>query len=174
MALKDLTWDNHKKAERQAFARILMSGEIDPELYYKYLLNQFTMYSALEQKVDFEGLGIDGIQRASHIFYDMFELQKKFNIHPDESMMCSVTKDYVNYVVEKTPEELIPHIYVRHFGDMYGGSMIAKKIPGSGTMYEFDDKEGLKERTRALLNDDMADEANKCFEFAIRLFEEVI
>ena len=52
--------------------------------------------------------------------------------------------------------------------------MIAKRIPGSGTMYEFDDKESMKENIRLLLNDNMADEANKCFAFAIRLFEELL
>jgi heme oxygenase len=65
-------------------------------------------------------------------------------------------------------------MYVRHFGDMYGGAMIAKKVPGSGMMYYFEEKEELKEKLRSLLNDDMADEANRCFEFAIRLFEELV
>lgn len=174
MSLKELTWENHKKAERQAFASILMSGNIGPELYYQYLINQFAMYGALEAKIDFAALGIDGIQRTNHMFYDMFELQKKYNIYSDQSMMLTVTKDYIEYVNTKTPEELLAHVYVRHFGDMYGGAMIAKKVPGSGTMYQFENKEELKEKTRALLNDDMADEANKCFEFAIRLFEEIV
>ena len=52
--------------------------------------------------------------------------------------------------------------------------MIAKKVPGLGMMYKFKDKEGLKEKVRAILNDEMADEANICFEFAIRLFEELV
>lgn len=174
MSLKDLTWENHKKAERKDFAALLMSGTITPQVYYRYLLNQFTMYAALEQKINFEELGIDGIQRASKIFYDMFELQKLHNVYSDDELMCPVTKDYVEYISTKTQEQLIPHIYVRHFGDMFGGAMIAKKIPGSGSMYEFDNKNELIENTRALLNNDMADEANKCFEFAIRLFDEVL
>ena len=40
-------------------------------------------------------------------------------------------------------------------------------------MYDFDNIEELKTQIRDMLSDDMADEANKCFEFAIRLFKEL-
>ena len=69
---------------------------------------------------------------------------------------------------------LVPHMYVRHFGDMYGGAMIAKKVPGMGMMYKFEEKDLLKAKVRAILTDDMADEANICFEYAIRLFGELV
>ena len=175
MNLKELTWENHKNAERKEFASLLMSGNISPELYFKYLSNQFLMYSVLEQKVDLDGLGISGIRRAPSILEDMSELQRDHKLmYEENNHACSVTKDYIQYVATKTSEQLVPHIYVRHFGDMYGGAMIKKKVPGSGKMYEFENKEELKEKTRAILNDDMADEANKCFKFAIRLFEELL
>ena len=51
--------------------------------------------------------------------------------------------------------------------------MIKKRIPGSGTMYDFDDVESLKATIRSKLNDDMADEANICFKYATELFEEL-
>jgi heme oxygenase len=70
-------------------------------------------------------------------------------------------------------EEFLAHLYVRHFGDMYGGQMIKKRNPGSGKMYDFNNVEELKTTVRAMLNDDMADEANTCFEFAMQLFEEL-
>ena len=41
-------------------------------------------------------------------------------------------------------------------------------------MYQFENKEEMKQNVRLLLNDNMADEANKCFAFAIRLFEELV
>ena len=52
--------------------------------------------------------------------------------------------------------------------------MIAKRVPGSGMLYKFDEKDLLKSKVRAILNDDMADEANICFEYAIRLFGELV
>ena len=66
------------------------------------------------------------------------------------------------------------HLYVRHFGDMYGGSMIAKKVPGEGRMYQFKNKEHLISRVRSKLNDNMAPEANVCFEYATKMFEEIV
>jgi heme oxygenase len=70
-------------------------------------------------------------------------------------------------------DDLLAHIYVRHFGDMYGGQMIAKRNPGSGAMYVFENVDELKTTVRAMLHDDMAQEANRCFEFAMELFEEL-
>jgi len=110
---------------------------------------------------------------------DLLELELEYGFdqdkYPQADLLTRSTKDYLNYCENKDkPEDLIPHMYVRHFGDMYGGAMIAKKVPGLGMMYKFKDKEGLKEKVRAILNDDMADEANICFEFAIRLFEELV
>ena len=51
--------------------------------------------------------------------------------------------------------------------------MIAKRIPGSGAMYQFVDVETLKTTVRGMLDDSMAPEANRCFEFAIKLFGEL-
>jgi len=52
--------------------------------------------------------------------------------------------------------------------------MIKKKVPGSGTMYEFDmDKKVLIEEFRKLLSDDMAEEAKLCFDYASKLFDEL-
>jgi len=56
---------------------------------------------------------------------------------------------------------------------MFGGAMIAKVSPGLCKYYEFENKKELIDRVRALLTDDMATEANACFDSAINLFEEL-
>ena len=66
------------------------------------------------------------------------------------------------------------HIYVRHMGDLSGGQMISKKVPGAGTMYQFEDNVSvLKDKIRARLNDSMADEAKIAFDFATKLFQQM-
>jgi len=40
-------------------------------------------------------------------------------------------------------------------------------------MYQFVDVETLKTTVRGMLDDSMAPEANRCFEFAIKLFGEL-
>lgn len=180
MNLKELTWENHKKAERKEFAKILMSGDIDPFLYYKYLTNQYYMYVMLEESLRICGFDIEywEVFRAEAMRDDLQELEEKHGFVYDPVNLCKVTSDYVTYIEELQKsdklDELVAHMYVRHFGDMYGGAMIQKKIPGAGRMYEFEDKDNLKEQLRELLTNEMADEANNCFEFAIRLFEELL
>ena len=52
--------------------------------------------------------------------------------------------------------------------------MIAKRVPGSGKFYQFDkDHEELKTLVRARLNDDMAEEAKVCFDFATKMFQQL-
>jgi heme oxygenase len=56
-------------------------------------------------------------------------------------------------------------------GDLSGGQMIAKRVPGEGRMYMFDKgHDELKELVRAKLDDSMADEAKLCFDFATKMF----
>lgn len=172
MNLKELTAENHRSAERKKFAKTLMSGTIDPALYYRYLTNQFYSYAMLEIRLPLCELGIEDIRRANLIRDDLQELEATYGFVYSGALITRSTQEYLTYV-ESAKSSLIPHMYVRHFGDMYGGSMIAKRIPGSGKMYEFKDKELLKTKVRAILDDSMADEANKCFEFAIRLFTEL-
>ena len=69
---------------------------------------------------------------------------------------------------------MLAHLYVRHFGDAHGGQIIKRNVPGSGSMYEFEDRRDLIALTRTLLHDGMETEAKNCFEYAERLFHELI
>lgn len=171
MSLKDLTWENHSKAERKKFAKLLMSGSIDPNIYYMYITNQHYMYFALESKIHDQEL--KDIKRANYILEDIQELEKNFNVKEQYARILPVSVDYCHHLETLDYTGLISHLYVRHFGDMFGGQMISKKIPGSGKMYEFENKQALITKVRSMLNEDMADEANCCFAYAIRLFNEL-
>jgi len=130
----------------------------------------------LETRANQLGLldGIENIQRAEAIKEDLIELEKEYDITRDPDLLCPVVGDYVPHVMRmENEDDILAHLYVRHFGDMYGGQMIAKRNPGSGAMYVFENVEELKTTVRAKLKDEMAEEANRCFEFAMQLFEEL-
>jgi len=170
--LKELTLENHAKAERTSYARKLLKG-MTPEEYHRYLVNQHEIYMVLEifaHKIIDE---FPEIQRALRIADDIVELEQDYDMNWHPNMLCDVVQEYAKHVSKLDRDGLLAHIYVRHFGDMYGGQMIKKRNPGSGTMYDFENVEELKAKVRSMLNDSMADEANKCFEFAIKLFEEL-
>ena len=174
MSLKELTMDQHRNAERQKFASILMSGSIPEKSYLRYLINQFHCYNAIENHEYFNLLEND-LKRCKNILEDINELNMKFNWNiEDQNILSKSTLDYVNHVQNiKNKNDFIAHIYVRYLGDMRGGQMISKKIPGNGKYYHFNNSQHLANSIYRLLNDDMAEEAKKVFNFATLLFKEM-
>jgi heme oxygenase len=174
MSLKDLTHDAHKDAESQPFVKILFSGNINPELYATYLKNQHPMYEVLEVCAMPHQLlhGLPDIRRAPSILADFMELWP----HEDMPAMTPAVEEYTKYIlsIKDDPKKLMAHLYVRHMGDLAGGQMIAKRVPGQGRMYKFADPEALKAAIRERLSDDMADEAKVCFDFAKRFFQDMM
>jgi len=173
MSLKQLTHEAHKNAERQKFVNLLMGGSIDPKLYARYLKNQHPMYELLEVFAMMHGLfdGAPDMRRAMAIHEDYMELWGDAPA-PD---LCPVVQKYLDHImsIKDDPKKLMAHVYVRHMGDLAGGQMIAKRVPGSGKYYQFKDPDALKVVIRERISDDMADEANVCFEFATQLFKEM-
>ena len=183
MSLKELTMKQHHNAERQKFAGVLMSGKITKDVYMTYLLNQHYCYSALENHSEFK-LPDDRLKRSDKIRKDIEELLYQMTgvyvEAPDDhaGLLFSLkpsTLDYGTYVKEdiKTYEQFMAHVYVRYLGDLRGGQMISKKVPGSGKYYEFDEPEELAQSIYIRLDDDMVDEAKKVFDYATKLFIEM-
>jgi len=176
LKLKELTWAHHQAAERRAFAKVLLSGKIDPKLYHKFLCCQYLNYQILEAHTEIPSHLLP-IRRESRIWTDIRELEREYNLVPDGNYPPSVQKyhDHILKLVEKQDQHgLLAHMYVRHFGELHGGQMIKKKVPGSGHMYEFElEKPYLIEEFRKLLDDSMAEEAKICFDFASQLFDEL-
>ena len=177
MSLKDLTHEQHRKAETRPFVKVLFSGNVNPKLYATYLKNQHPMYEILEVCAMPHNLfaGIPEIRRAPAILADFIELWGQDN--PTFPRMCPVVDEYIKYIlsIKDDPKKLMAHIYVRHMGDLSGGQMIAKRIPGHGKYYQFgDNPDKIKEAIRSKLDDSLADEAKVCFEFATKFFEQMM
>lgn len=173
--LKELTWEHHKNAERQAFVKELLGG-ISEERYAMFLFNQHPQYNLLETLAMVHGLfdGVPELRRAPKIHQDYQELWGKTN--PNQPPLLPVVKEYMDHLmsIQADADKLMAHVYVRHMGDLSGGQMIAKRVPGSGTMYEFDQEvDILKEHIRSKTHDDMAEEAKICFDFATKMFEQM-
>jgi heme oxygenase len=175
MSLKDLTWEHHKNAERQEFVKELMGGKITNERYATYLFNQHPAYNTLEMLGMMHGLfdGVPELRRAPRIHEDYQELWSDDFKQP---ALCKSVREYMDHLmsIKDDADKLMAHIYVRHMGDLSGGQMIAKRVPGKGLFYQFDRPvDELKEHIRSKINDEMADEAKLCFDFATRLFQEM-
>tara|TARA_B100000212_G_scaffold61135_1_gene41437 strand:- start:980 stop:1519 length:540 start_codon:yes stop_codon:yes gene_type:complete len=174
VSLKELTYEHHRNAERQKFVKTLMGGSIPPKVYAEFLYNQYVAYNILEVCAMAEGVlnDLPDIRRAPKILEDFQELWGKDAEPPKPKP--SIQK-YVDHImsIKEDPEKLMAHIYTRHMGDLSGGQMIKKRIPGEGRLYMFTDPDNLKTAIRSKLNDNMADEAKICFEYATELFKEM-
>lgn len=174
MSLRELTAEKHKDAERQTFVKELLGGNITEERYATFLYNLHPIYNVLEMFAMANGLLADilEVRRAPSIHADYQELWKE--ITPPK--LCPTVPKYMQYIKDElanNPDRLMAHLYVRHMGDLAGGQMIAKCVPGSGTMYKFDNVEELKTKIRTKLKDTMGDEANMAFDFAIDLMKDM-
>ena len=169
--LKELTHNNHELAEAHPFTKLLLSGNIPENVYADFLYNQQAIYYSLEAVAKRKSLldGLDGIERTVKIGDDFDNLPKcKTTLYPS-------TVKYIDYITNRnlSEQQILAHLYVRHMGDLYGGQMIKKVVPGTATMYEFSNRSELISALRQKLDVNMAAEANECFAFAIELFTEL-
>jgi heme oxygenase len=191
MSLKKLTESAHRKAEQSKWAQLLISGDMTNRQYGQYLYNQLQAYSALETRANELKLFakypiLKKVARANNIAADL----GFFKYHTG---LEASTLKYIDYTRSMNEEEVLAHIYVRHFGDMHGGQIIKSKLPEPNleafppdsdgnrsvdeewwtNLYAFDDKYDVIKEIRTLLTLDMADEANICFEYAMDLFHDL-
>ena len=174
--LKELTRAHHDNAERTEFADMLLSGSISPKLYQEYLHAQLQNYRVLEGAVAVP-MELEPIFRSALIEEDLQEIESLYDLEEIEEDFES-TREYEKHInvlsAEGDNDALLAHLYVRHFGDAHGGQIIKRNVPGSGLMYEFENRRELIALTRELLHDGMETEAKNCFEYAERLFHELI
>lgn len=176
MSLREITKDLHSDAERTQFAKKLLSGEISKEDYANYLYQMVLIYGPIELGNRVQGFfaSLPDIERAHAIYQDFIELAgKDYNYKWLPSTIA-----YHDYLLELMSDParkhlIKAHLYCRHMGDLYGGQMIAKRVPGQGRFYKFKEPEKLKEAIRAELTDDLGDEARVAFEWAIKIMREL-
>ena len=176
MSLKEYTKDLHTEVEKTEFSKLLLSGNISNEQYANYLYQMLLVYNPIEFGSKLLGVldNLPGLQRTALIYDDFIELAgKNYN-----NKWCQSAIDYNRYLLDMINDldrrPLIKaHLYVRHMGDLFGGQFIAKKVPGSGKMYKYNDIETLKTNIRSLATDDLGDEARVAFEWAIKIMNEL-
>jgi heme oxygenase len=174
MSLKEITKDLHTDAERTIFAKKLLTGSLTSEEYANYLWQMVLVYNGIETAARSQGMlvNLPDIERAHKIYQDCIEL-----VGPNHNLKwLPIVIEYYQYLLSlnynaERKHLIKAHLYCRHMGDLYGGQMIAKKVPGKGRFYEFKDADNLKTAIRAELTDDLGDEARVAFEWAIKIMK---
>jgi heme oxygenase len=172
--LRDYTNDKHREAEATPFVQYMLHGAITPEHYALYLQQMHVVYSNIEYFGEISLLFQDlpDIKRAERMREDLEELGYTI----DTPALPSVERwrqRIVDLYHTGRSDQILAHVYVRHMGDMYGGKVIAKRVPGSGRCYEFEDRPGLIRALDAKLSMAILDEALLAFDLAIDVFNEL-
>jgi heme oxygenase len=173
--LGDITRQKHIEVENLPLLQRILKGNITKDEYVFYLYELFFIYKKVEQLSKETGVwdGLEGMERTDNIRKDLDELSPNY-----EHELCASTKEYLSYLDSLSSDEnnkhlLMAHIYVRHTGDMYGGKMMSRVVPGPGYMYQFEDRPGLIKKINSKLTLELSDEANDAFEWYIRIFGEI-
>jgi|LakMenEpi03Aug12_release.lakeMendotaPanAssembly.Ray.scaffolds.fasta_scaffold02179_17 heme oxygenase len=172
MVLKDLTAEKHKEAESTPFMKAVFKKTLPSSLWADWTYQKSLFYHAIEGSAGSCGLlnDLPDIRRAFYLYEDFQELSNgKFSVEYRKPVL-----DYYSYImsISKEPKRIMAHLYVWHMGDMFGGQMIKKIVPGPHRNLEFKDIQVLMTNIRAKLDDSMAEEANCAFDWAIKMMRD--
>ena len=174
--LRDHTNERHRAAEDTEFVQYMLHGAITADHYAQYLQQFHGIYTAIEHHAELSGMlhDLPDIKRADRIQADIEELGyavlAEQDLLPGVQRWCQRIRDLYQ---SGKQDQIFAHVYVRHMGDLYGGKVIAKRVPGSGRSYEFEDRPGLIRAFDAKLSMAILDEALRAFDLAIDVFNEL-
>jgi heme oxygenase len=173
MSLKELTADKHKEAESTNFMRAVFARNLPDGLWADWTYQKTLFYGAIEGAAGANRLlgDLPDLRRAFYLYQDFVNMWPKDAARPK---FRPVVVDYYNYLLSigKEPDRVMAHLYTWHMGDMFGGQMIKKIVPGVHRSLEFEDTMTLMTNIRAKLNDSMAEEANTAFDWAIKMMRD--
>lgn len=172
MSLKELTNHKHREAEATAFMQELIAGRVYPEVWTDFVYQKWVFYKTIESLAATH-CGANALPeffRTIHLFDDYRELAGN-----QQYTIRTSTIDYHNYLLSLShhKDKIMAHVYVWHMGDLFGGQMIRKLVPGTNRHLIFSDRDQIIHFIRQQTNDSMAQEAIVAFDFAIRIMKEI-
>lgn len=172
MGLKESTAEKHQLAETTDFMKSVFAKTLPKSIWIDFTYQKWLWYVTIEHKAQAMGLLADmpDIRRASLIYDDYCQMIKGTDIKCTFRQSAIDYRDYLTTITD--PDRIMAHLYTWHMGDMYGGQMIAKLIDAPHSHLIFQDRAGLITKFRTKLNDNMADEANVAFDWAIKILGE--
>jgi heme oxygenase len=169
MSLKELTADKHRAAETTQFMKAVFAKTLPRDHWIDFTYQKTLFYSTIETAASEQGLmsDIEPMRRSALLTQDY----EKMNSSAREFKPAVL--EYHNYIQTLTdPTRIMAHLYTWHMGDLFGGQMIKKLVDGPHSSLDFLDPPVLIAAMRRKLSDDMAEEANIAFDWAIRILNE--
>lgn len=164
MTLKEAVNDVHRAAERTELAQAMIRGTLDPELYYQFLYNMREIYFAIEQRLpDLPA----NIKRVDWYDRDILEMNR------EHGQIVPAVAHYVRYISDLDIKDVWAHTYVHYLGNMYGGQMLKKRMPGPSSHLDFDNVQDSIAYIRSQIADIRHQEAIVSFDWTIKIYDEL-
>lgn len=136
MNIREATKEAHDAVEKTEFSQKLLNGTYLEKEYVKYLNAQFFIFQSIEVWGNYT-LPHKNLNRRQSILDDLEEL----NESPKDLNIVMSAKNYGNWLLgEHSTKKRNSHIYLNYLGLMFGGSMMAKHVPTSGRIYQFENR----------------------------------
>ena len=164
MDLREAVQDNHQAAEKTRWSQMMIGGDMRIEQYAAMLYNLHPIYTELERTGQ---IVKPQVMRASLVQADLDALGGTTH------GLTLSTVYYTRYLESLDERARWAHIYVHYLGNMYGGQMIGRRLPGPHAHLLFDDLKGCIAYVRDNLADVSADEANTAFVWTIKVYDEL-
>jgi len=178
--LKTLVEEKQKKIEEHPFYKLLLSGNISPEMYALYLWEQRGRYEAVEDWLEGSTAfnGLENLKRYEQVRDDFEEIWKtqlgrKFMPQPGRSTtdMAKRLKELVEDEINDTMQGLA-HVYTMHGDLLRISAEMQGKVPGAGRMFDFAEPvEDLQTKLEEKLTDEMAKEAGYSQDLKLCMFD---
>ena len=172
MTLKELTKEKHAEAESTQFMKAVFARSLPKDLWIDWTKQKSLFYNVIEAYADKLGLleDLPGIKRSYYLFKDYTIMNGGQISHSYRYPVL----EYINYLhsISNDSKKILAHLYTWHMGDMFGGQMIKKVVPGSHLNLDFDDIPTLINSVRQKLSDDLGPEAICAFEWAIKMMKD--
>ena len=168
MSLKELTADKHREAETTQFMKAVFAKTLPRDHWVDFTYQKTLFYSTIENAATQQGLmnDLEPMRRSALLAQDYEKMDGSAREFKPAVL------EYHNYIQTLTdPTLIMAHLYTWHMGDLFGGQMIKKIVDAPHTHLDFEDSKMLMTNMRSLLSDDMGDEANTAFDWAIKIME---
>jgi heme oxygenase len=169
MSLKELTADKHRQAETTQFMKAVFAKTLPRDHWVDFTYQKSLFYSTIETTaVNYNLMAdIEPMRRSALLAQDYEKMDGS------SREFKPAVLEYHNYIQTLTdPARIMAHLYTWHMGDLFGGQMIKKLVDGPHSSLDFLDPPVLIAAMRLKLSDDMAEEANIAFDWAIRILNE--
>jgi heme oxygenase len=169
MSLKELTADKHREAETTQFMKAVFAKTLPRDHWVDFTYQKTLFYSTIETAATRLGLmsDLEPMRRSALLAQDYEKMDGSAREFKPAVL------EYHNYIQTLTdPTRIMAHLYTWHMGDLFGGQMIKKLVDGPHSSLDFLDPPVLIAVMKSKLSDDMAEEANIAFDWAIQILNE--